>query len=1370
MKNLMLAILCLLALSISAEETLHLSDAEVIEKVKLSRASKSASSIGLEATTSENVLAAFHQPAVEWDTAKIKHLEFTLKTNAKGAYSFACNTNTNGTIAGFRVPIADVVADGEYHIYNLILEDNPKWTGIMTNWEIRWTGEPATIGLKSIKGYSEVNEALKYQLQLAKEKRRLKGAALVREVLLKKATKLPSTEALEAITADGVPAIFYQSKLAWDATDIKQIEFTLKTNAPGYYSFACCTEKDGQRSTIKITPHAAIPDGEYHTYLFNVSEDPACKGIITNWELKWIGEPATVGMKSLHANNILNCIGDAAALQPGRESIVNRLLPRSKCRLAWEGATSPGAVVRFYDYELKEIPDSKVTLEAGQKEVLFIAPEMLIEARVEVLDAGQGFPVLQQLEYIIPGAASNLTWRGKWIWSQNAPGPIDRSLWFERILDLDEAPEFAAIAAVGDDSCLVYVNGKFVGRTSRWTVVGRHDITQYLKVGKNRISCRVKNIDSWGGFLADVYVKLDNKEIFADTDERWLLEKESNTDTHIPVANEPVVVLGKSTIPPWYGGMAYRYAGPRGMLKLVESKPGKLTVKVEKLPPDASNSLRFAVQDLNGNTSEFTLRITPSMDQWKLGETITINYPIPHVEKGIFKISLNDDMVNLQGNPVLMTLDRSKVTPPPLRRATFTGGGRPMLKMDDEMINPVFWHAPNCYKGKDLLDGIKNMAENNFRSFRVAAKFDDFWKEDGSFDFTDFDMQVANLLTVEKDAVFAVHVYSWMPEWWLAKNPDDLSRHEHGNPRDLWLDKQALGSRKWLTDAEIPFKALIDHIKASSYADRVWGMSFTENNCGEWFWTSADATGKRSYAGYSPADYRAFRERLRAKYKTDKALAQAWNMPGVTIDNAPMPSAECARKGSVGALLQMPQDQQIIDYFEFRSMALAEAIMHFGKFIKEQTDGKWMTGAYYGYFAEMIANPRRNIQSNGHNGFIETAMSPYVDFVHAPLRYTVRKTGQPGAMMQVWDTYLLRGKMVYVEQDVRTSYAPIVGSANGKIYCGTPSTAFCDIGQFIRSFGMATATGALNYWYDLAYKQFDEKALNKAITELNKIYLSLAPVKGTTPCEVAIVSDRDSAYYSQYPAADTPSTIASECVFKHFNELAVPFKSLTITDLLDESLNLQAFKCYVVLPALMLTKVQRAQLLARFEKEKATVVWLYAAGAFYPDHGPSDVNCADFLGIKTKMSLEKTRAEMVTNDDFGSITCINNNEIAPLFLPVSGFDTVIGKNESGQPMMVAKKLADSTHYFTALANIPMPLYAKILEKAGVHIYSDIVNTDQYWIGNDVLFIHASTNGDKSFVLPTGRKARGIAGPFKETLKSGDTFKARAGMTYGFLIE
>lgn len=143
---------------------------------------------------------------------------------------------------------------------------------------------------------------------------------------------------------------------------------------------------------------------------------------------------------------------------------------------------------------------------------------------------------------------------------------------------------------------------------------------------------------------------------------------------------------------------------------------------------------------------------------------------------------------------------------------------------------------------------------------------------------------------------------------------------------------------------------------------------------------------------------------------------------------------------------------------------------------------------------------------------------------------------------------------------------------------------------------------------------------------------------------------------------------------------------------------------------------------------------------------------------------------MVTNNDFGGVSCVNDDEIAPIFQPVSGFDLVIGKNQHGEPMMVAKKLAGSTHYFTALTNIPNALYVEILKKAGVHTYCKTVNKDQYWIGNDVLFIHASSSGDKAFHLPAGRKARGIAGPFKGSLKQGDVFKGRAGMTYGFIVE
>jgi hypothetical protein len=47
-------------------------------------------------------------------------------------------------------------------------------------------------------------------------------------------------------------------------------------------------------------------------------------------------------------------------------------------------------------------------------------------------------------------------------------------------------------------------------------------------------------------------------------------------------------------------------------------------------------------------------------------------------------------------------------------------------------------------------------------------------------------------------------------------------------------DKQAMGSKKWLKDAEAPIRALIKHVQSCSYADRIWGMTVNENGNGEW--------------------------------------------------------------------------------------------------------------------------------------------------------------------------------------------------------------------------------------------------------------------------------------------------------------------------------------------------------------------------------------------------------------------------------------------------------------------------------------------------------------------------------------------------------
>jgi len=1371
----------------AAQRIIKLSGAQVPRTVRHFNAKILPGKEELVLQTTKNY-GGFHQQKLSWKAEEFNTVSFLLKSDKPGTLRYACSQK-NAPLASIALPVQNVPGDSQYHIYTFKLDQNPKFAGIQTNYELRFTGPVGTtLALKEVTAEKTAaaekknsNKIVKTAVEaksrpkVAAAKAKFSGSELAGSDL----RKYVHSFRLQPIKcADGVAGKstrnniggFYQADAAYDTNKYKQVEFTLAADEPGYWYFAVSCTHNGKRATAAVSPAAAVPDGKYHTYIYNISESINWKGIATNWEMRFLGgEAANLAIKKVRWFAKPNLIANADRLPVNKEVITGKLMPRAKCQLNWIDGVSPGAVIRFYDRNFKEIPGSALELKAGEKSVTFTTPEMQVEPRITIKGKAAGYPQLLQLSYLPPRETGHtLPWRGKWLWGKNAPSYINHSIWFERKITLDAAPDFAVFSAVGDDSCFTYVNGKHVGKTRGFISTGRYDITKYLKKGVNTISCRVKNIDSWGGFIAMGYAEVGGKTIYFDSDEKWTMDTKSNTDRYIPECKEPALVIGEPSMNPWRARMGYRHTGKQGVFSLIKSEKGKMTVKVESLPITEIKRLRFELVRSNGTKHDFMLNITPGSKEWKVGEKIEITYTPPYFDQGKGELYCVDDFVRIKGNPLLHKFD-VKANPPALRRARWITTPRLMLQMDDEVINPIFWHAPSAYATNDRIAPVTNFQNNNFKSYRISARFEDFWKEDGTFDFTAFDNSVATLLTRVPNAVFAVQIYSYMPAWWLARNPESISTHENNRPRDLWLDHQALGAKKWQTDGEIPLKALYDHIKKSNYADRVWGVSFTENKCGEWFWTSADATKKRSYAGYSPADLESFKRMLRSWYKTDADLAKAWKQPGLTFDTVKMPAHETARKGTVGELLDPEKDMMMIDFFKFRSLMLAEVLNHFGKFTKEQTDGKWLVGAYYGYFSEMIASPRRNIQSNGHNGFMETVLGPYFDFTHAPLRYTLRKTGQPGALMHVWDPWVLRGKAVFIEQDVRTSYTLNKENLGYIVYCGTPDRPQNDVGQFLRSFGCTVATGTLNYWYDLNGSQFDEKAINEAITFTNDVYMKLGPIKGTTPFEVCVVNSRDSVWYTKYAAHDNPTTMASEAIYKYVNQLAVPFRNLMVYDLLDKNVKLEKLKFYIMHPMIMLTAGQRKKLMERFEREKAVVVWLYSAGASYPTHGPSAKNNGDFLGIKFDMQLKRDTPAMTLIPEFGSLKCVNYNVSSPWFYPVSGFDRVIGKTADGKPALVEKKINGATHYFSTLTNLPVQFYADLMKKHNVKRYSKTLNSDQYWIGNDVIFLHATGSGERSLDLPAGTYAKGIAGPVPEKLASGEKFKVRSGMTYGFQI-
>ncbi len=108
-----------------------------------------------------------------------------------------------------------------------------------------------------------------------------------------------------------------------------------------------------------------------------------------------------------------------------------------------------------------------------------------------------------------------------------------------------------------------------------------------------------------------------------------------------------------------------------------------------------------------------------------------------------------------------------------------------------------------------------------------------------------------------------------------------------------------------------------------------------------------------------------------------------------------------------------PEDRICTDYDLFMSDVNMDAMEHFGKIVKKETNGK-PVGAFYGYFLEVARSTY-----TGYNGIERFMKSPWVDFIAAPKR-------EGGGEMSVAQS-INRSKLWMDELDNRTFLANGVG-------------------------------------------------------------------------------------------------------------------------------------------------------------------------------------------------------------------------------------------------------------------------------------------------------------------------------------------------------
>lgn len=307
------------------------------------------------------------------------------------------------------------------------------------------------------------------------------------------------------------------------------------------------------------------------------------------------------------------------------------------------------------------------------------------------------------------------------------------------------------------------------------------------------------------------------------------------------------------------------------------------------------------------------------------------------------------------------------------------------------------------------------------------------------------------------------------------------------------IARQSFSSKKWLYDAGIALRKLMERIENGKYGDRILGYHIAYGLSGE---TIVWGRMSDKYGDYGINNTKEFIKWGERKYGNRQALAKAW---GQSEDDLSVPFPE-ARAGSTESLDKLMRaetnNQSCIDYDLFVSETNADAMEYFANIVKEYNKDK-LVGIFYGYVIH-IDNPGYA----GHLAIERLLNSPYIDFFAAPKSYYRCKGGEPGGELAPAQSISLK-KIWVDETDVRTFLAKNAESSWGS------DSAQDTICILRREFSKNIAHNSSFWWMDLGGGWYDSDILMDEIEKLTALNNKIQERKHKSISDVLIVIDEN---------------------------------------------------------------------------------------------------------------------------------------------------------------------------------------------------------------------------------------------------------------------
>lgn len=541
--------------------------------------------------------------------------------------------------------------------------------------------------------------------------------------------------------------------------------------------------------------------------------------------------------------------------------------------------------------------------------------------------------------------------------------------------------------------------------------------------------------------------------------------------------------------------------------------------------------------------------------------------------------------------------------------------GRPTLVIDGKSYPP---YAYMSYLGEEKY--YKEIAASGIHLYNFPAYLGErginsssgigpfrppIWTGENEYDFSSMVKDFEEIIKSDPQAKIIVRLYLDPPFWWEQLHPEASAQLPDGS-----TFRQCFSSKIWREKTGKVLSDCLDWLQKSPYSTYLIGIHVASGFTEEWFYHP------KQYHDRNPARKKAFQEWLRDRYKNVSALQKAWRSKNVTF--------ETARLADISESVERKEwrDPQIelnyIDTYRFHTEIMADNIAYFCKIVKEKSDGKLLTGAFYGYHY-YVTDPRR-----GHGALAKLLDCPDLDYLSSPNVYN-RVIGEDWPPMVAVQSVQLHGKLWLAENDTRTSITTLLKDRSAE----TAPPGQYENGVWLGPEDMETSVSFLwknaarmlthaygGWWFDMWGGWFSAPPLLNVLEKTQQLHSDFLPKNdGEMKSEVLVVVDEELSFWDASYGSLTENILSNRYPLA---KTGTSYDLFLRTDL--NAITTSQYRVIWLMGVLELNKEEKLNI-EKWSKQGITVLWTMGNGTKVFEKGKKEY----FLEGKLKWSDAELR-------------------------------------------------------------------------------------------------------------------------------------------------